>query len=130
MEKFNTYSLEESDKQRIDLHKNFRSRREVLDSTNFIFEQIMTKGLGGIAYDDKAALYVGAAYEEQAGNETEVILVDTDFEDEDDQKMEETNRELEARAVARRIKELVGHHMVLDKETGEYRTARYSDIVI
>ena len=130
MEKFNTYSLEESDKQRIDLHKNFRSRREVLDSTNFIFEQIMTKGLGGIAYDDKAALYVGASYEEQAGNETEVILVDTDFEDEEDQKIEETNRELEARAVARRIKELVGHHMVLDKETGEYRTARYSDIVI
>ena len=98
MEKFNTYSLEESDKQRIDLHKNFRSRREVLDSTNFIFEQIMTKGLGGIAYDDKAALYVGASYEEQAGNETEVILVDTDFEDEEDQKIEETNRELEARA--------------------------------
>lgn len=32
--------------------------------------------------------------------------------------------------MARRIKELVGHHMVLDKETGEYRTARYSDIVI
>ncbi len=130
MEKFNTYSLEESEKQRIDLHKNFRSRREVLDSTNFIFEQIMTKGLGGIAYDEKAALYVGASYEEKAGNETEVILVDTDFEDEEDLKMEETNRELEARAVARRIKELVGHYMILDKESGKYRTARYGDIVI
>ncbi len=55
MEKFDTYSLEDSEKQRIDLHKNFRSRREVLDSTNFIFEQIMTKGLGGITYDEKAA---------------------------------------------------------------------------
>ena len=53
---------------------------------NLYFEQIMTKGLGGIAYDDKAALYVGASYEEQAGNETEVILVDTDFEDEEDQR--------------------------------------------
>ncbi len=130
MEKFDTYSLEDSEKQRIDLHKNFRSRREVLDSTNFIFEQIMTKGLGGITYDEKAALYVGADYAEQPGNETEVMLVDTDLEEEDNWKVEETNRELEARAVARRIKELVGHHLVFDKETGKYRMAKYSDIVI
>lgn len=130
MEKFYTYSLDESRKQRIDLHKNFRSRREVLDSTNFIFEQIMTKGLGGIEYDEKAALYVGASYEEQPGNETEVLLIDTDIEEENNLEVEETNRELEARAVARRIKDLVGTHLVLDKKTGGYRTAKYSDIVI
>lgn len=130
MEKFDTYSQEESEKQRIDLHKNFRSRREVLDSTNFLFGQIMTKGLGGIVYDDQAALYVGASYEEQPGNETEILLVDTDVEEAEDLKVEETNRELEARAVARRIKELVGTHPVLDKQTGEYRPATYRDIVI
>ena len=43
--------------QRIDLHKNFRSRAEVLDSVNDIFRQIMKKELGGIEYDDSAALY-------------------------------------------------------------------------
>ena len=129
MEKFETYSLEEGIKQRIDLHKNFRSRREVLESTNFIFEQIMTKSLGGITYDEKAALYVGASYEPREGNETEVLLIDTDFEEEQ-QNVEETNRELEARVIARRIKALVGHHMISDKETGESRPVKYRDIVI
>ena len=37
MEKFDTYDLEKGPKQRIDLHKNFRSRKEVLDSVNYIF---------------------------------------------------------------------------------------------
>lgn len=130
MEKFDTYSLEESKEQRIDLHKNFRSRREVLDSVNFIFEQIMERGLGGVQYDERAALYVGASYAGQPGNETEVLLIDTDVDESEDMKIEESNRELEARAVARRIKELVGRHPVLDKATGEYRPAKYSDIVI
>lgn len=124
MEKYHTYSLEDSSKQRIDLHKNFRSRREVLESANFIFEQIMTQGFGGIEYDEKAALYVGAAYEEMPENETEVLLIDTK-----DMKKQES-MELEARVVARRIKELVGCHKVLDKKTGQYRDARYGDIVV
>lgn len=131
MEKFNTYNIEESQKQRIDLHKNFRSRREVLDSTNFVFEQIMTKELGEITYDEKAALYVGADYAEKPGMETEVLLVNT-AEDSSEQAAarEESDREMEARAIAARIKRLVGTHPVFDKKSGEYRPAKYSDIVI
>lgn len=131
MEKYDTYDLEDGEKQRIDLHKNFRSRREVLDSTNFVFRQIMTKGLGGIAYDDNAALYFGAEYyKEQTGNETEVLIVDTDVEIPSEEQAQETAREMEARAVARRIKELMEHHTVMDKETGEFRRVQYRDIVI
>ena len=117
MEKFNTYSIEESQKQRIDLHKNFRSRREVLDSTNFVFEQIMTKELGEITYDEKAALYVGADYEEKPGMETEVLLVNTaeDFSEQTEVR-EASDRELEARAIAARIKQLVGVHPVFDQK--------------
>jgi len=125
MEKYSTYSSEGGSRQKIDLHKNFRSRREVLESTNFVFEQIMTKGFGGIAYDDKAALYVGADYETQPGNETEVCLIDAS-----ELSQEENARELEAKAVAGRIKKMVGSHLVFDKQTGEYRAAKYSDIVI
>lgn len=124
MEKFHTYSLEDSKKQRIDLHKNFRSRREVLDSTNFIFEQIMIPQFGGIAYDEKAALYVGADYASQEGNDTEVLLLDAEG-----CKMEE-RMELEAESVAKRIKELMASHMVFDKKTESYRKLRYSDIVV
>ena len=74
MEKFRTYTLaEDGAKQRIDLHKNFRSRKEVLDSVNYIFRQIMTQKLGKIAYDDQAALYVGAEY--KPGKDLELSLI-------------------------------------------------------
>ena len=47
---------------KIDLHQNFRSREEVLNVTNRIFEQIMGQDVGGIVYDDLAALHPGAVY--------------------------------------------------------------------
>jgi ATP-dependent helicase/nuclease subunit A len=46
----------------IDLNRNFRSRREVVEGVNFLFRQIMTKGAGEIPYDDQAALQYGAAF--------------------------------------------------------------------
>lgn len=124
MEKFNSYSTEDGEKQRIDLHKNFRSRREVLDSTNFLFRQIMIPSFGGIAYDERAALYVGADYEDKPGNETEVMLIETP-EIKADERIE-----VEAEAIARRIKELMINHTVFDKNAGAYRPIRYGDIVI
>ena len=142
MEKFDSYSLESGERQRIDLHKNFRSRSEVLESANYIFRQIMTKPLGGIAYDDGAALYAGADYPEAAagyGGEcedaaetaspvTEVLVIDGDTDGET--KGAATEREIEARAIAGRIRELKRSHQVVDKETGKFRPVRYSDIVI
>ncbi len=129
MEKFHSYSTTAGERQRIDLHKNFRSRGEVLDSTNYIFYKIMQEQLGGIAYDKDAALYVGADYETKGGNEAEILVFNGAME-KDALEEEDTDRELEARAVARRIKELIKNHTVLDKQTGEYRTVRYSDIVL
>lgn len=130
MEKYNTYSLGESDRQRIDLHKNFRSREEVLEGVNFIFERIMRKELGKIQYDDKAALYPGADFEVQKDefgksvNQTELLLVDTaDI-------AADQSREMEARAVAKRIKTLIEENKIIDKETKKYRKTQYRDIVI
>lgn len=149
MEKYDTYSQEDSDSQRIDLHKNFRSREEVLSSVNFIFEHIMRKELGGILYDEQAALYPGASYEPQldtAGksiNQAELLLIDTaealgedEFFKEDDATGKSipgnmrSGRELEALAIAKRIKELLQTGRVLDKATGQYRAPKYKDIVI
>ena len=148
MEKFEAYGTEDGVTQRIDLHKNFRSRREVLDSVNYIFRQIMAKSLGGITYDEQAALYVGASYPEteDAGfsARTEVLVIDSDRK-KDEQYMGEpaegdeagkeelkelSERELEARAIAGRIRELLKEHQVVDKGTGAFRPVRYSDIVI
>lgn len=139
MEKYDTYQTDSGTRQRIDLHKNFRSRREVLDSVNFIFSQIMGKSLGGVEYDREAALYPGAVYPVQEGewdpsNCTELLLVKKPDgnEEEADSKTGPpvTVRQREAYAVAGRIKELVKHFQVTDKETKALRPARYRDIVI
>lgn len=136
MEKYDTYSLEESECQRIDLHKNFRSREEVLAGVNYIFEQIMGKELGDVEYDEAAALYPGAVFpsqEEENEKEfrsTELLIAETDTEELSDDTSDRTAQELEARMIGKRIQEIVGHRQVLDKETGEYRTARYQDCVI
>lgn len=123
MEKYDTYSTEDSDTQRIDLHKNFRSRAEVLESVNYIFRQIMTRPLGGIAYDEDAALYVGADYPEGTDHETEVYLIDA-------VKSSWEDRKREARVTAWRIHQLMENFQVTDKATGELRPVKYSDIVI
>ena len=47
---------------RIDLPENFRSRASVLDAVNFVFAQLFPTGVGGIPYDDEAALRPGLAY--------------------------------------------------------------------
>ena len=61
LEKYDTYQ-ESGDLCRIDLAKNFRSRVQVVDAVNDVFSRIMSREIGGIAYDDKAALYPGATY--------------------------------------------------------------------
>ncbi len=130
MEKYNTYQLKDSLTQRIDLHKNFRSRSQVIDSVNAIFRQLMARDLGGIDYDDDAALYVGASYKETdfVDNKTEVLLYENKGEEGED--LQVSDKELEARGVALKIKELMDHHQVIDKKTGDFRPLRYSDIVI
>lgn len=67
MEKFHTYSEETGDLRRVDLYQNFRSRREVLESVNLIFGQLLAANLGGIDYDEKAKLHYGAVYYDEAG---------------------------------------------------------------
>ena len=147
MEKYKNYSTEEAKEQRIDLHKNFRSRAQVLESVNFIFRQIMGEDLGGVAYDKDAALYPGASFPEGESEEfvkTEVLLIEKDGEELTDvqesadagaqgSQMELENQnaqELEALAIAQRIQEIVGKEQIVDKETREYRPVEYGDIVI
>ncbi|MGN0376981.1 MAG: helicase-exonuclease AddAB subunit AddA [Suilimivivens sp.] len=124
IEKYTCYTKADSDRQRIDLHKNFRSRKEVIDSVNNLFTRIMGRNFGGIEYDDDAALYPGAVYPENEGNETEMILMGKDRES------LLSAREQEALAIADRIKRLIREFQVTDKETGLLRPVKYSDIVI
>lgn len=88
-----------------------------------------------LIYDEAAALYPGASFPEGQDAEfvkTEVLLVEKDGEILEDADVDapENERELEALAIAGKIRSMVGHDLVLDKETGEYRPVRYGDIVI
>lgn len=127
MEKYNTYTDTDSENQKIDLHMNFRSRPQVLETVNDVFYKIMKDDIGNITYDTQAALYPGAEFPEaQAGMFDTEILVAEPEKDNPDRK----ERELEARMTGARIRKLLRYQMVTDKETGELRKARYSDIVI
>lgn len=132
MEKYDTYTLEESNTQRIDLHRNFRSRSEVLDLTNDVCYRIMARDLGNVAYDEDAALYAGADYCEpdEAGMFAPEILVADSAEELLEGSGYEDRKLYEAKLVAERIRKLMISQMVTDKATGELRAVRYSDIVI
>lgn len=145
LEKYDTYQ-ETGDLCRIDLAKNFRSRIQVVDAVNDVFSRIMSRKIGGIAYDDKAALYPGATYpaaEDPAyGSEALLIRKPEKGEREEsgigEQHAEgagvlldyDNVRQLEALAIAARIKQLKGSLKVMEKSTGELRPVRYSDMVI
>ena len=131
MEKYAKFSTGESKQQRIDLHKNFRSRRQVLSFCNDIFYKIMSPDLGRVAYDKDAALYYGSGeYDENTpGMEPELLLLDTK-EELLLQQNELTKGQLEAHLIATKIMDLMKHHQVTDKQTKAPRPVRYSDIVI
>ena len=149
MEKYDTYVINDGDgiahNVRIDLSMNFRSRREVTDSTNFICSQLMTAKVGNVEYDERAALYVGASYPEPKKEEKDIyqtelliatpdsLLTQSPAENEDANQggtPKYSEKEIEAVMVAERIRQLVGKFPVTDAATGESRPAKYADIVL
>ena len=145
MKKFHDYADDPEKGTRIDLHRNFRSRKKVIDSVNGIFRQIMRAEAGGVLYDQEAALVPGreesCASGEDGGDgspmdfRTEIIPVLTGETDEEgDPILEDTSArakaELEARAVGNRIQQLVREGRIHDERTGGLRPVTYRDIVI
>ena len=66
LSKYSNYSENEANDKglKIKLFKNFRSRKNVLDFTNIVFENIMGQKLGEIDYTEEEYLNLGAAYKE------------------------------------------------------------------
>lgn len=144
LDKYQKYGLEPNEYgQKIKLFKNFRSRENILDTTNLIFSDIMSADFGEIEYDESEYLNLGATYEEPTENvefagKTELDIIDLKKEEnEDGEEIEEDNSsellektEIEAKFVANRIQELIkSKYQVYDRKTG-YRDITYKDIVI
>ena len=148
MEKYREYG-EKKGGTRIDLNRNFRSRSQVIDFVNHVFETIMREETAGMDYDDDAKLYTGADYydppaakeyspeilavytEESAADPSEDDSTEEDdlWDDEDEQGG--SREETEARCVAERIRKLKAEGLkVFDKELGYNRELGYGDIVL
>ena len=170
IDKYNKYKIEPetNENRKIRLFKNFRSRKNILDFTNLVFKNIMSKKLGDIEYNQEEYLNLGASYLEllEQNINTEIEIINTSEEDNDIWKNETQNKEmieaktqmiyqkentnsekdieegdeqseeriedvvLEARFIARRIKELIdSKYQVIDKKQGK-RNIKYKDIAI
>ncbi|MGG4217394.1 helicase-exonuclease AddAB subunit AddA [Paenibacillus jamilae] len=160
LNKYQRYGMQEQeDGFLIDLARNFRSREEVVDAVNLVFRQIMSVDVAEIEYDERAWLVHGASYPEKTEQDAtsayapELLLVDKGGRGfSDDSELSETGDEstlqeselaelveletaqLEARAIAQRIKELTGDNgqplLVYDRGLKAMRPAVYGDIVI
>lgn len=144
LDKYDSYKLEpvNGEDRKIQLFKNFRSRSNILDFTNLVFEDIMSRELGNIEYNQDEYLNLGANFEEIQNQDykTELEILDLSEENDDIWKTDEEETEeeqekvedvvLEARFVARKIKELIdSKYQIIDKKTGR-RDIQYKDIAI
>lgn len=124
--KYEEYTKGSGNRRRVDLSMNYRSRKSVIDATNVVFERIMDKDIGGVAYDEDSRLYFGASYycEPEVDTGAELLLASSTAED--------TCKpvELESLLIAQRIGELISDYKVQDKATGAMRPCTYKDIVV
>lgn len=115
----------------IELNKNFRSRKEVLDSANEVFYKTMDESVGGVTYDKRVSLNPGAVFPgDPEDYKTEVTLLNSGKEilekhgyvDQIDQ---------EAVCIRDKISSMVqSGFKVKDKKTEELRPVRYGDFAV
>lgn len=133
-------ALGEKSNLRIDLRKNFRTRGEILNSVNLLFEDIMSEKLGELNYDRDAKLYQGMTFSEAMQPFFEINLIskksvsvdeDVDESEDGDEAADEVlkTEELEATAIASAIKNRIGT-MIYDPKSQAYRPCRFKDIVV
>ncbi|GGH26751.1 ATP-dependent helicase/nuclease subunit A [Paenibacillus segetis] len=155
LDKYRKYGDDYSgDGLRIDLARNFRSRREVVDAVNLLFRQMMNEGVAEISYDARAELIYGEGFPDspQGDYRPELLLIDRSAESSsaeanigtveaegDEAGAEEEAAELEAvrleaRAIAARIRGMMGQDekslQIYDKQLKETRQVGYRDMVI
>ena len=115
---------------KIDLNKNFRSRKEVLDNINYIFDKAMDSYLGGAEYQDSHRMVFGNRLYEEVGktkhsNDFEIYNYSYD------KDSIYTKEEIEIFTIAKDIKEKINQkYQVFDKETNTLRDITYQDFVI
>lgn len=146
IQKYNLYDDFNENKKslykKIMLYENFRSRKEILEDTNFIFKKIMNKQTAELDYTDKEKLNPKADFKDilekdsYVSSSVEIHLVN---EQKDDNLTEVLDEDLDIKAfkieaieIANIIYDMINNKnfKILDKQTNEYRNVTYKDIVI
>lgn len=113
---------------KIDLNKNFRSREEVINNINLMFNHIMDDYLGGASYQKEHQMIYGNLMYQGNGDNKENnnfeiynYLNDTNYK----------NNEIEPFVIADDINNKIkDNYKVFDKDTKGIRNVKYSDFVI
>ncbi len=130
MEKYLSYSpfslLARNQKLKMALNRNFRSRKEILDTCNHVFSAEMSRAFGDIDYTDEEALYNGAPYEGEEKTHFEIIDMQGSSDDDDSPE----KAEAEAMYVAGEIQRMLKESVVTDPFAKTKRKAEYGDFAI
>ncbi len=101
------------------LDQNFRSRDNVINTVNFIFETLMSKKSGGVDYIGDEALRLGASYEDGGNYDTRLDFLE--------KKPELATEITEARHIANMIKEIIASGLLVGSER---RKVNFGDFAI
>lgn len=125
IEKYNNYS-EHNGGYKIDLNRNFRSRKEVIDNINMIFSKIMTENIGGAEYaHDHQMVFGQTSYKEDSSYNLKILNYNKD--DYSGFK----GSEIEAFIIANDIKNKIdNHYQIFDLKENKFRDFIYSDACI
>lgn len=126
--KYDAYREDSSQGEKIDLNKNFRSREEVLDNINILFQDIMDEDIGGANYQkEHLAVFGNTSYQKEGRTNQNYNVRVLTYQKEKDM----TDVEQEAFIIARDIKKKVEeHYQIFDKDQKILRDATYHDFVI
>ncbi len=130
LKKYRSYTQQEdgeSDSPRkILLSANFRSRPEILDAVNHVFQTVMSEEVGDIHYGEAERLCTIRTFEKNVEPCVSLHIISTETEDDEASLRKE---EAEAHFVAEKISELIhGEHYVQEGE--EKRRIRAEDIAV
>ncbi len=135
LQKYQSYQRDESN-HLILLNRNYRSRPEVLEYTNFLFERIMDEKVAEMDYTEQEFLIPGnqllIEQMHQSKKNTQLLLsIDEDEHDDtdDDESLKQVDKEIHL--IAQNISERIENkETIYDKELKKQRPLTFKDITI
>ena len=139
MDKSELYEADENEGRLINLNVNYRSRREILDATNYLFFKLMHYDLGRIEYDDTVKLnspedetyyklFPQSDEELNIGGKPEIIIINGRDTDEESGEDSDENGEEEAEEMDENLS--IGLDMITDNEMEAYLIAHKIKLLI